>query len=77
MFLDAPDVQNAFQGALWGAIGKCTEPPGSLLEGLQVFGSYPKRAPDTSGRHFDVPKHPRSHLGRPPRITRYPKSARV
>ena len=42
------------------------------------FSAPPPRGPqDASGRQFDVPKHPRSHPKRPPRIPRYPKSAKV
>ena len=47
--LDARDVQNEFQGALWGAIGKCTGLPGSLQEGLQVFGPPPRGPQGASG----------------------------
>ena len=75
--MDALDVQNAFQGALWGAIGKCTEPPGSLLRAFRFSAPPPRGPQDASGRQFDVPKHPRSHPKRPPRIPRYPKSAKV
>ena len=69
-FLEALDLQNAFQGALWGAIGKCTGPPGSLQEGLQVFGTPPQDAPkapqgarlssqSTPGATLSPPKDPK------------------
>ena len=57
--------------------GNAPSPLGPFWRAFRFSAAPPRGPQDTSGRQFDVPKHPRSHLERPPRIPRYPQRAKV